>query len=87
MLTAVYQPRWLTVETETEPLKALAFVVDPGHRQYAGHLTEETQAGLIRSARGKLGTCREYLASTVDALADAGIDDPYLAGLLARVDG
>jgi cation transport regulator ChaC len=45
------------------------------------------QPRLIRSARGELGSCREYLVSTVDALADAGVEDTHLTGLLARVDG
>ena len=87
MLTAIYRPCWLTVETESEPLTALAFIVDSRHCQYAGHLTGEAQVSLIRSARGELGSCREYLVSTVDALADAGIEDTHLTGLLARVDG
>ena len=68
-------------------MTALAFIVDSRHSQYAGHLTGEAQVGLIRSARGELGSCREYLVSTVDALADAGIEDTHLTGLLARVDG
>lgn len=86
MLTAIYRPCWLTVETESEPVTALAFIVDSRHSQYAGHLTGEAQVSLIRSARGELGSCREYLVSTVDALADAGIEDTHLTGLLARVD-
>ena len=87
MLTAIYRPCWVTVETESEPVTALAFIVDSRHSQYAGHLTGEAQVGLIRSARGELGSCREYLVSTVDALADAGVEDTHLTGLLARVDG
>ena len=87
MLTAIYRPCWLTVETECGPVTALVFIVDSRHSQYAGHLTGEAQVSLIRSARGELGSCREYLVSTVDALADAGIEDTHLTGLLARVDG
>jgi len=87
MLTAIYRPCWLTVETESEPVTALAFIVDSRHCQYAGHLTGEAQVNLIRSARGELGSCREYLVSTVDALADAGVEGTHLTGLLARVDG
>ncbi len=87
MLTAIYRPCWVTVETESEPVTALAFIVDSRHSQYAGHLTGEAQVSLIRAARGELGSCREYLVSTVDALVDAGIEDTHLTGLLARVDG
>lgn len=85
MLTAVYQPRWLTVETEPGFATVLAFVVDLGHPQCAGDLPEDTQVELIGSAIGALGPCRDYLVNTIDALAAAGIRDPDLDDLLERV--
>jgi cation transport protein ChaC len=85
MLTGVYQPRWVRLLAEGEPLAALAFVVDPAHPQYAGDLGLAASARLVAAASGRLGACRDYLLATVRALAELGIDDPDLAALAAEV--
>lgn len=86
MLTGIYAPRWLPVDTGAGPLDALAFVVEPRHPQYAGGLSLDEQAARIRAASGELGSCREYLSSTVAALAGLGIREPYLERLSALVE-
>ncbi|MEE3282674.1 MAG: gamma-glutamylcyclotransferase, partial [Pseudomonadota bacterium] len=86
MLTAVYQPQWVSVEVDTKVTTALTFVVDETHPQCAGDLSEKTQATMIGSAAGELGSCRDYLVNTIDALTNAGIHDPTLERLLRRVN-
>ena len=98
MLTGIYRPVWVEAEIETgtgaeyntsvrAPARsALAFVVDPAHPQYAGRLNFGEQVRLIARAAGELGTCYEYLASTVRALRANGIADLALEALLAAVD-
>ena len=86
MLTAVYQPQWVSVEVDTKVSTALTFVVDETHPQCAGDLSEEAQAAMIGSATGQLGSCRDYLVNTIDALRNAGIHDPTLENLLRRVN-
>jgi cation transport protein ChaC len=86
MLTAVYQPKWVSVEVESKITTALTFVVDEFHPQCAGNLSEETQAVMIRSAVGELGSCRDYLVNTIDALRSAKIQDGLLERLLRRVN-
>jgi cation transport protein ChaC len=86
MLTAVYQPQWVSVEVDSKFTTALTFVVDESHPQCAGDLSEETQAAMISSAVGELGSCRDYLVNTIDALRKAGIQDLPLEGLLRRVN-
>ena len=86
MLTAVYQPQWVSVEVATKVSTALTFVVDETHPQCAGDLSEEAQAAMIGSATGQLGSCRDYLVNTINALRNAGIHDPTLENLLRRVN-
>ena len=86
MLTAVYQPQWVSVEVDTKVTTALTFVVDETHPQCAVGLSEEAQARMIGSATGQLGSCRDYLMNTIDALRNAGIHDPTLERLLRCVN-
>ena len=86
MLTGIYRPRWLPIETREGPVEAIAFVVDRDHQQYAGHLSDQDRALIIARACGQFGPCAEYLSRTVEALADAGAPDPALEMLLARVE-
>jgi len=86
MLTAVYQPQWISVEVDTKVSTALTFVVDETHPQCAGDLSEEAQAAMIGSATGQLGPCRDYLVNTINALRNAGIHDQTLESLLRRVN-
>ena len=85
MLTGIYRPCWLDVETAESTLTALAFIVDTKHPQYAADLSEIEQAKYIHSAVGVLGTCRDYLDSTVTALSEAGFDDLSLLQLRDKV--
>ena len=84
MLTAVYQPKWVSVEVDSKITTALTFVVDELHPQCAGDLSEDAQAVMIGSAVGELGSCRDYLVNTIDALRNVGIHDLPLEGLLRR---
>ena len=86
MLTSVYQPQWVSVEVDTKVTTALTFVVDETHPQCAVGLSEEAQARMIGSATGQLGSCRDYLVNTIDALGNGGIHDPTLERLLRCVN-
>ena len=81
-----YQPQWVSVEVATKVSTALTFVVDETHPQCAGDLSEEAQAAMIGSATGQLGSCRDYLVNTINALRNAEIHDPTLENLLRRVN-
>lgn len=86
MYSAVYEPRWLRVQTPSGARHAIGFVTSAGHGQYTGGLSMDDTARIIAGASGEKGSCRDYLASAVDALARHGIDDPDLGALLALVD-
>lgn len=86
MHSAVYEPHWLRVRTSAGLRHAIGFVTGTAHGQYAGGLSVEITARVIAGACGEKGPCRDYLAATVTALAEHGIDDPALSDLLRLVD-
>lgn len=85
MVTAVYVPRWLRVETESGSLKAVTFVADRTHHQYAGKLPLEEMVRIIRRSRGISGTTVSYLENTVHHLEALGLEEPRLSRLLRAV--
>jgi cation transport protein ChaC len=66
-------------------LEATCYMADRRHPQYAGRLSLEKQAELVLSAAGLSGTNIEYVLNTVRHLEEAGIHDPLLAALAARL--
>ena len=66
-------------------LEALCYVVDRAHPQYAGRLSTEAQARLVRSAVGGSGTNIDYVLNTVRHLEEAGIHDVELMALAAHL--
>jgi glutathione-specific gamma-glutamylcyclotransferase len=68
-------------------LEALCYIVDRGHPQYAGRLSTENQAHLVRSAAGLSGTNIDYVLNTVRHLEEAGIHDVELMALAERLVG
>jgi glutathione-specific gamma-glutamylcyclotransferase len=84
LVSSAYLEITLPVATDTGPLEALSYVIDPGHVQYC-HLDREEQARIIAEARGGRGLNRDYLWSTAAHLADLGIADPDLEWLAERV--
>lgn len=86
MHSGIYVPEWLTVTADSGPFTALCFVADTSHAQYAGVLQDDDVAAVIASAEGKFGSCRDYLASTVQALDAHGFPDAALQSMLDRVE-
>ncbi len=71
-------PRWIAIETETDPLRALAFVMNRKAQSYAGRLPPEDVADGLAKACGHWGAGAEYLRSTVAHLEERGIHDRQL---------
>jgi cation transport protein ChaC len=84
LVSSAYLEMTLPVVTDTGPVDALAYVIDPDHVQYC-RLDREEQARIIASATGGRGLNRDYLWSTAAHLADLGIGDPELEWLATRV--
>ncbi len=86
MVTGVYIPSWLKVETPMGPIRAASFVVDRDHAQYTGRLSIEETARLIRQGCGQQGPCLDYLANTVRHLESLGLGGGSLKQLLRYLE-
>lgn len=86
MMTHVYRPCRLMVETPAGGVLALCFVVDRAHSQYTGRLTAEETAAMIAGASGQRGPCSEYLSNTVRHLEGLGVGAGALKPLLRLVE-
>jgi len=82
MRRRIYLPRLLRARLPDKTVQALAFVADPQHAEYSGHLTLEQTAERIANCCGARGPNLEYLVRTIEHLAELGVHDHYLSRLL-----
>ena len=85
MAIGSYAPRWIQARAGNQKLRAVAFIVNHAHPQYAGRLPLETVIKTLATAKGKFGSGADYLYQTVDCLAKHGIRDSYLSHLRDHV--
>lgn len=64
-------------------VQALAFLVDERHHQFAGHLSLEQQAAMVRQGVGISGRNVDYVLNTARHLDSLGIRDRQLMALAA----
>lgn len=86
LVTAVYLPRIVTLQTARGRIQALTFVADTAHLQFARHLGEDQAARVVARASGLSGDNRDYLATTVQRIGSLGFRDEPLQRLLQRVE-
>lgn len=78
-------PRWISIKTGQEAIRALAFVATRDGMAYAGKLPLESVAHVLARAAGHWGSAAQYLYRTVSMLHQHGIDDRNLRRLDALV--
>jgi cation transport protein ChaC len=66
---------------------ALCYIVDRGHRQYAGQLSLREQLHFARQGHGRSGACRDYVLAATKELKALGIRDPGLQVLAEQLKG
>jgi cation transport protein ChaC len=86
MISGVYKPRWVMVETSEGSVRAAAYMADRTHEQYAGKLGEGELVRLILQGHGIAGTNLEYIENTVRHLDELGIVEGALHRLLRLVE-
>lgn len=87
MVTSVYIPKYLNVSLDGGgTARALTFIANTSHCQYAGRLAPQDAARLVRQGLGRAGTSREYVHNIVRHLEEFGIRDGTLHALLDLVD-
>ncbi|MCF3641010.1 gamma-glutamylcyclotransferase [Rhizobium sp. TRM95111] len=79
LVTHVYRERILPVSLPGGVRRpALAYVIDRGHRQYAGALATAEAAETVSRAVGRSGPNIDYVTNTLAHLRDMGIRDHWL---------
>jgi len=89
-VTLVYRETMRAVWLDDDPqqtVRALCYVVDRGHRQYAGRLGLAEQLHFARQGHGRSGACRDYVLAAVKELEAQGIRDEGLELLAERLKG
>jgi len=87
-VTSVYLETMRRIELEDESrrqVRALCYVVDRGHVQYAGRLTLAEQLDRVRHGRGRSGPNSDYVVETVRALESLGYRETELHLLADRL--
>lgn len=85
LLTGVYRPRWVRLESRRGAIHAVAFVVERGHACYCGRIDDATIVEHLATGHGLLGSCAQYLDNTTAALGARGIHDRRLRRLQAQL--
>lgn len=81
-VTSVYLERRLPVRLDDgRATRALGYVVDRTHAQYAGRLAPEEVLRLVRQGKGLSGANPDYVRSTHEHLTGMGVVDPLLAAV------
>ncbi|MDQ2083876.1 gamma-glutamylcyclotransferase [Xanthobacteraceae bacterium Astr-EGSB] len=86
--TMVYRETFRPVLLDGTPgrrVRALVYVVDRGHAQYAGRLAPERQLHLVRQGHGQSGPNRDYVLATVHEIETQGFRDAGLHLLAERL--
>ncbi len=89
-VTLVYREAWRRVWLDDDPkesVHALCYIVDRGHRQYAGRLSLAEQLHYARQGHGRSGACRDYVLAAVKELQTLGIRDVDLQVLAEQLKG
>ena len=89
-VTMVYRetmrPVWLDDDPQ-QSVRALCYMVDRGHVQYAGRLTLERQLHFVRQGHGRSGNNRDYVLDAVKEIERQGYRDRQLHLLAERLRG
>ena len=89
-VTMVYREAWRDVVIAGEPerrARALVYMVDRSHAQYAGRLDLEAQLHHVRQGHGSSGANRDYVLATVSEIEAQGFRDAGLHLLAERLKG
>ncbi|MEC5324274.1 gamma-glutamylcyclotransferase [Aurantimonas sp. A3-2-R12] len=86
LVTHVYREQTLPVRlTDGRNMRALTYVVDRGHSQYAGRMRPEHAATLVRRSHGQSGANVDYVTSALDHIREMGLRDRWLEDVVARL--
>jgi cation transport protein ChaC len=83
MRNRVYRPTFVRVRVRGgRDIRALAFVADVEHRQFAGDLDVAGTARFVAQGVGQRGHNIDYLSYTLAHMHELGVRDPHLDRIL-----
>jgi len=83
----VYREAWRNIVLASgETVRALTYLVNEAHPQFAGRLDLDRQVALVRSGRGESGANTEYVRRTAEHLLQLGIRDRTLLAIVEALD-
>jgi cation transport protein ChaC len=87
MVLGSYRPTWAPITLEDgRQTHAIAFVADESREQFQHDSSVPTVAPLIGCATGTFGTNAEYLFKLHAALAECGVNDPYVEAIVHAIE-
>ncbi|MCL7998700.1 gamma-glutamylcyclotransferase [Brucella sp. 21LCYQ03] len=79
MSNNVYHEKWLGLRlADGRDVKAVTYIADRRHSQYAGSLKAEDAAAIVASARGDSGANIDYVSNTLEHLRNMRVRDHAL---------
>ncbi|WP_188910914.1 gamma-glutamylcyclotransferase [Aureimonas endophytica] len=86
LVTNVYREQHLPVVlADGRRVRAVTFVADRGHPQYAGRLDPAEAATIVGGAHGRSGANVDYVRSSFAEIAALGLTDRWLEAVVARL--
>jgi cation transport protein ChaC len=86
LVTSVYLERQVrTTLSDGRTVRALTYVIDRAHPQYAGAVSVDEAARIVAGAVGRSGPNPVYVANTVAHLRELGIRDHWLESVAAAI--
>jgi cation transport protein ChaC len=86
--TGVYRTTWRSVALGGgKRVRALTYLVNESHPQFAGELDVAEQVRLVLGGSGEAGHNTEYVRNTARQLLALGIRDEALMSIVAALDG
>ncbi|MCB8837239.1 gamma-glutamylcyclotransferase [Aurantimonas sp. VKM B-3413] len=86
LVTHVYREMRVPVRLKDGRLvRALTYVVDRGHSQYAGRIGPADAARIVSRAHGHSGPNVDYVVSALQHIHEMGLKDSWLEDVVARL--
>ena len=82
MFADTYIPKWIKVKTNRAYISAVTFVINNKHDHYLPNLEFNEVVERVVRAKGKRGSCHDYVKNTVKHLKKFGLRDKHLERLL-----
>lgn len=87
MASGVYHPVWTRIALDDgQEIAAITFVANVNHSHFEPDTCVSTVSGIAAKATGAFGSNAEYIHSLGRALADQGLNDPYVDEIICHLN-